>query len=171
MSQQIFQPLLAFGLTVPQLEILRQRLNVPQLVYVCGPAGGGKTRLALLIAWTYFQAYQRPFRMDGADMTDDQIRQSVKDRNCGILFNDMAVVRDYARAELCLKSHMVALGVAFDGPANASQAQDYLHAHLPNLATRDDVTVIGVGRDGDSATGRSKIDLMTTGSAFQYRAK
>lgn len=169
MSIQIFQPLLAFGLTVPQLEMLRQRLNVPQLVYVCGPAGGGKTRLALLIAWTYFQAYNRPFRMDGADMTEDQIRQSVKDRNCGILFNDMAVVRDYAKAELCLKSHMVALGVPFDGPATASQAQDYLHAHLPDMAARGDVTVIGVGRDGDSATGRSRIDFLTTGGAVKYK--
>lgn len=169
MSIQIFQPLLAFGLTVPQLETLRQRLNVPQLVYVCGPAGGGKTRLALLIAWTYFQAYNRPFRMDGAEMTEDQIRLSVKDRNCGILFNDMAVVRDYAKAELCLKSHMVAVGVPFDGPATASQAQDYLHAHLPNMAAREDVTIIGVGRDGDSATGRSRIDFLTTGGAVKYK--
>lgn len=168
MSIQIFQPLLEFGLTVPQLEMLRQRLNVPQFVYVCGPAGGGKTRLALLIAWTYFQAYKRPFRMDGAQMSEDQIRQSVKDKNCGILFNDMAIVKDYTKAALCLKTNMVALGVAFDGPASAAQAQDYLHAHLPDFAARGDVMVIGVGRGGDAATGRSRIEFLVTGGAFQY---
>jgi ABC-type uncharacterized transport system YnjBCD ATPase subunit len=161
MSYQIFQPLLEFGLTVPQLETLRQRLNVPQIVYVCGPAGGGKTRLALLIAWTYFQAYKRPFRMDGAEMNDDQIKQSAKARNCGILFNDMTAVQDYAKAELCLKNNMVAIGVPFDGPAGANQAKEYLQAFLPAVTSRSDVTIIGVGRPGDAARGRSQIDLLT----------
>lgn len=162
MSHQIFQPLLEFGLSVPQLEILRQRLNVPQLVYVCGPAGGGKTRLALLIAWTYFQAYKRPFRTDGADMSDDQIRQSARDRNCGILFSDLAVVTDYAKLGLCVNSHMVGVGVPFDGPSTAAQAKDYLFAHLPGFSSRGDVTIIGVARDENTILAQQyRIDLVT----------
>lgn len=150
----VFQPLLEFGLTVPQLETLRQRMNVPQMVYVCGPAGSGKTRLAMLIAWSYFQAHKRPFRMDGAEMSDEQIRQSARERNCGILFNDLAVVADYAKAGTCVDSHMVAVGVPFDGPGNASQARDYLFAHLPAFATRSDVTIIGVAQ-------KSRIEIIT----------
>lgn len=158
----IFHPLLDFGVTVPQLEILRQRMNVPQLVYVCGPAGGGKTRLAMLIAWTYFQAHKRPFRMDGADMSHEQIRQSAREKNCGILFNDLAVAPDYFKAGLCVDSHMVALGVPFDGPPAAEQARDYLFAYLPKFAIRSDVTVLAVARDENTVLAQKyRIDLLT----------
>lgn len=158
----IFHPLLDFGVTVPQLETLRQRMNVPQLVYVCGPAGGGKTRLAMLIAWTYFQAHKRPFRMDGADMSDDQIRKSAGDRTCGILFNDLAATADYAKAGLCVDSHMVALGVPLDGPGTAKQARDFLFAHLPKFANRNDVTVLAVARDENTILAQKyRIDLLT----------
>ena len=158
----IFHPLLDFGLTVPQLEILRQRMNVPQMVYVCGPAGGGKTRLAMLIAWTYFQAHKRPFRMDGAEMSDEQIRQSARERNCGILFNDLTAVPDYAKAGVCVDSHMVALGVPFDGPPVAWQAREYLLAYLPKFATRKDVTILAVARDENTVLAQKyRIDLLT----------
>ncbi|HLT78951.1 MAG TPA: hypothetical protein VKZ87_16325 [Ferrovibrio sp.] len=147
---------------MPQLEILRQRMNVPQMVYVCGPAGGGKTRLAMLIAWTYFQAHKRPFRMDGADMSPDQIRQSAREKNCGILFNDLSAAPQYAKAALCVDSHMVALGVPFDGPGTAAQAREFLYAYLPKFALRRDLTVLAVARS-EAALGRqqAKVDLLT----------
>ncbi|WP_374300032.1 hypothetical protein [Ferrovibrio sp.] len=154
MSQQIFRSLTDFGFSAPQLQILRERLAVPQFVYFSGPAGGGKTKAALMVAWTYFQALNRPLRIDGQDMTTDQIRQAAKEHNAGILFNDMASVHDYMKAGYCLDCRMIALGIAFDGPAIAAQAHAYLLAYLPGLAIRNDVTVIAVG-PGNEETGFS----------------
>ncbi|WP_300304724.1 hypothetical protein [Ferrovibrio sp.] len=162
MSQQIFRSLTDFGFSIPQLQILRDRLSVPQFVYFSGPAGGGKTKASLMVAWTYFQAFNRPLRIDGQDMTTDQIRQAAKEHNAGILFNDMASVHDYMKAGYCLDCRMVALGTAFDGPAKAGHAYAYLLAHLPTLATRNDVTVIAVGPDDeDPDNHRHSIDFHT----------
>lgn len=152
MSQQIFRSLTDFGFSAPQLQILRERLTVPQFVYFSGPAGGGKTKAALMVAWTYFQALNRALRIDGQDMTTEQIRQAAKEHNTGILFNDMASVHDYMKAGYCLDCRMIALGIAFDGPAIAAQAHAYLLAYLPGLAIRNDVTVIAVG-PGDEEVG------------------
>lgn len=149
MSQQIFRSLTDFGFSIAQLQTLRERLSVPQFVYFSGPAGGGKTKAALMVAWTYFQALNRPIRFDGQDITTDQIRQAAKEHNYAILFNDMASVHDYMKAGYCLDCRMIALGIAFDGPASAAQAHAYLLAYLPGLATRNDVTVIAVGRDSE----------------------
>jgi hypothetical protein len=162
MSQSFYQTMPSFGFSAPQIETLRQRLSVPQFVYVCGPAGGGKTRAALLVAWTFFHSLGRPFRNDGQDMTTEQIRQAARDHNAGTLFNDMAAVQDYMKAGFCLDCRMVALGLAFDGPAKANHAHAYLLAYLPSLATRSDVTVIGVERDNEAEEERYTVDLLTT---------
>jgi len=162
MPNRIFQSLPDFGFTTPQLEILRQRLSVPQFVYVSGPAGGGKTTAALLLAWAYFQAANRPFRADGQDMTTAQILEAARVHNAGILFNDLAAPQDYMKAGYCLDCRMVAVGIAFDGPAIARQAHAYLLAYLPGLAARDDVTILGVELDEDSEIERYRIDLQTS---------
>src|SRR3546814_1418612 len=104
------------------LEILHQRLSVPQFVYVSGPAGGGKTTAALMLAWAYFQTANRPFRTDGQDMTTAQILEAAKDHNAAILFNDLAAQQDYMKAGYCLDCRMVSIGITFDAPAIDRQA-------------------------------------------------
>ena len=159
MSQRTFHSLSDFGFTPLQVQTLQHRLGAPQFLYVSGPAGSGKTKAALLLAWTFFQAYHRPFRIDGQDMTTAQIRQAATEQNAGILFHDLASTHDYMKAGYCLDCHMTAIGIAFDGPSDASHANAYLMAQLPALTTRDDVAVIGVERDDDSQTERYRIDL------------
>lgn len=160
MPQHFYQSLSDFGFTRQQVEIIGNRLELPQFVYVCGPAGGGKTRAALMIAWTFFQNLGRPFRTDGQDMSLEQIRQAAREHNSGILFHDMAARQDYLKAGYCLDCRMVALGIAFDGPPQASYAHALLLGYLPNLAIRSDVMVIGVDRDEEDPEGRHKIDLL-----------
>lgn len=160
MSQRIYQSLPDFGFTLSQVEILRQRLSVPQFVYVSGPAGGGKTKAALMLAWSFFQAENRPFRVDGQDMTAAQIREAAQAHNAGILFHDMAASQDYMKAGYCLDCRMVAIGTAFDGPAVASHAHAYLLAFLPALSTRDDVLVLAVERDEDADVERYRVDML-----------
>lgn len=163
MSQQIYNPLAAFGFTDLHVQTLAVRLAVPQFVYVSGPAGGGKTKAALMVALAYFQAINRPYRIDGQDMTTAQIRQAAAERNTGIVFHDMASPHDYMRAGYCVDCRMIAIGIAFDGPANAEAAYAHLLGHLPTLVMRQDVTVIGVDRTVDDAeVERYKIDLYTT---------
>lgn len=95
-------------------------------------------------------------------MTSEDIRKAAQEHNAGILFHDMAAPQDYARAGYCLDCRMVALGIAFDGPAKAAHAHAYLLAFLPGLSTRQDVTVVGVDRDPDSEDeAKHKIDLYT----------
>lgn len=131
----------------------------PQFLYISGPAGGGKTKAALLLAWTFFQAYRRPFRIDGQDMTTAQIRQAAIDQTAGILFHDLASAHDYLKAGYCFDCHMTAIGIAFDGLPNATYAHAYLLSHLPALAGREDVTVIGIDRVDDSDIERYKADI------------
>ncbi len=159
MSTRNFQSLPDFGFTPLQVQTLQHRLAAPQFLYVSGPAGGGKTKAALLLAWTFFQAYRRPFRIDGQDMTTAQIREAAVGGNAGILFHDLASAHDYLKAGYCLDCRMTAIGIAFDGPSQASHANAYLMAQLPALTTRSDVTVIGVERDHDSEIERYRIDL------------
>src|SRR3546814_12240680 len=71
----------ALPISNTQLEILRQRLSVPQFVYVSGPAGGGKSTAALMLAWAYFQTANPPFRPDGKDMTSAQTLEAAKGHN------------------------------------------------------------------------------------------
>jgi hypothetical protein len=162
MPRRIFQSLPDFGFSSAQLEILRQRLSVPQFVYVSGPAGGGKTTAALMLAWAYFQAGKRPFRTDGQDMTTAQIKDAAKAHNAGILFNDLAAPQDYMKAGYCLDCRMVAIGIAFDGPAHARAAHAYLLSWLPGLAARDDVTILAVEQDETADIERYRIDLQTS---------
>jgi energy-coupling factor transporter ATP-binding protein EcfA2 len=159
MSQHTFHSLPDFGFTQLQVQTLQHRLVTPQFLYISGPAGGGKTKAALLLAWTFFQAYRRPFRIDGQDMTTAQIRQAAIEKNAGILFHDLASTHDYMKAGYCLDCHMTAIGIAFDGPSAAGHAHAHLVARLPALTTRDDVTVVGVERDEDSDIERYRIDL------------
>lgn len=162
MPKRIFQSLPDFGFTTTQLEILRQRLSVPQFVYVSGPAGGGKTTAALMLAWAYFQTANRPFRTDGQDMTTAQILEAAKNHNAAILFNDLAAPQDYMKAGYCLDCRMVSIGIAFDGPAVARQAHAYLLGWLPALGARDDVTILAVEQDEDSDIERYRIDMLTS---------
>lgn len=160
MSQRAFQSLPDFGFTPLQVQTLQQRLRAPQFLYISGPAGGGKTKAAMLLAWTFFQAYRRPFRIDGQDMTTTQIRQAAIEQNAGILFHDLASSHDYMKAGYCTACHMTTVGIAFDGPSSAAHAHAALMARLPDLTARDNVIVIGVERDEDSTEiERYKIDL------------
>ncbi|WP_341703725.1 ATP-binding protein [Ferrovibrio sp.] len=162
MPKRIFESLPDFGFTRQQLEILHPRLQVPQFVYVSGPAGGGKTTAALMLAWAYFQRVNRPFRADGQDMTTTQVREAATAHTAGILFNDMAAPQDYMKAGYCLDCRMVSFAIAFDGPAIARQAYAYLLAYLPGLASRDDVTVIAVEEDPEAEVERYRVDLLTS---------
>ena len=159
MPKRIFQSLPDFGFTTTQLEILHQRLSVPQFVFVSGPAGGGKTTAALMLAWAYFQAASRPFRADGQDMSTAQIREAAAGHNAGILFNDLAAPQDYMKAAYCFDCRMVAIGTPFDGPASARAAHAYLLSWLPALAARDDVTILAVEQDETSEIERYRIDM------------
>jgi hypothetical protein len=159
MSQHTLQSLPDFGFSIDQIRLLQSRLARPQFVFISGPAGGGKTKAALLLAWTFFQAYHRPLRIDGQDMTTAQIRQAAIDRTAGILFHDLASVHDYMKAGYCFDCHMTAIGIAFDGLPNAIYAHAYLLAQLPALTAREDVTVIGVDRIDDGETERYKVDM------------
>lgn len=160
MPRRIFQSLPDFGFTNTQLEILRQRLSTPQFVYVSGPAGGGKTTAALMLAWAFFQAAERPFRTDGQDMSTAQIREAAKAHTAGILFNDLAASQDYIKAGYCLDCRMTSIGIPFDGPANARHAQIYLLSWLPALAARDDVIILAVEQDETSEIERYRIDML-----------
>jgi energy-coupling factor transporter ATP-binding protein EcfA2 len=162
MSQRTFQSLPDFGFTIEQVRQLQLRLTTPQFVYISGPAGGGKTKAALLLAWTFFQAYRRPLRIDGQDMTTAQIRQAALEKTAAILFHDLASPHDYLKAGYCLNCHMTALGIAFDGLPIASYAHAYLLAQLPDLTTREDLVIIGVERDETSEIERYKIDMHMT---------
>lgn len=159
MSQHHFQSLPDFGFSFDQVRQLQSRLARPQFVFISGPAGGGKTKAALLLAWTFFQAYRRPFRIDGQDMTTAQIRQAALDKTTGILFHDLASAHDYLKAGYCFDCRMTAIGIAFDGLPTAVYAHAQLLAQLPGLAAREDVTVIGIDRDHDSETERYKVDM------------
>lgn len=159
MPQHNFQSLPDFGFTFEQVRQLQARMARPQFLFISGPAGGGKTKAALLLAWTFFQAYRRPFRIDGQDMTTAQIRQAAIDRTAGILFHDLASAHDYLKAGYCFDCHMTAIGVAFDGLPNAVYAHAQLLAQLPALAGREDVTVIGIDRAEDGATERYKVAM------------
>lgn len=159
MSQRNFQSLPDFGFSLEQVRMLQQRLTRPQFVYISGPAGGGKTKAALLLAWTFFQAYRRPFRIDGQDMTTAQIREAALQKTAGILFHDLASAHDYLKAGYCFDCHMTAIGIAFDGLPNAAYAHARLVSQLPALATRDDITVIGIDRADEDGIERYKADL------------
>lgn len=159
MSQRNFQSLPDFGFSIDQVRQLQARMVRPQFLFISGPAGGGKTKAALLLAWTFFQAYRRPFRIDGQDMTTAQIRQAAIDKTAGILFHDLASAHDYLKAGYCFDCHMTAIGIAFDGLPNAGYAHAHLLARLPALTTREDVTVIGIDRVEDSDTERYKVDM------------
>lgn len=158
MPQHKLQSLPDFGFSFDQVRQLQARMARPQFLFISGPAGGGKTKAALLLAWTFFQAYHRPFRIDGQDMTTAQIRQAAIDRTAGILFHDLASAHDYLKAGYCFDCHMTAIGIAFDGLPNATYAHAQLLAQLPGLAAREDVTVIGVDR-ADGEAERYKVDL------------
>jgi energy-coupling factor transporter ATP-binding protein EcfA2 len=162
MSQRTFQSLPDFGFSIEQVRQLQLRLTTPQFVYISGPAGGGKTKAALLLAWTFFQAYRRPFRIDGQDMTTAQIRQAALDKNTGILFHDLASPHDYLKAGYCLNCHMTAIAIAFDGLPNAAYAHAYLLSQLPDLTTREDIVILGIERDDQSEMERYKVDLHLT---------
>lgn len=161
MSQRNFQSLPDFGFTIPQVQIIHQRLAAgAQFVYISGPAGGGKTKAAMLLAWTFFQAYRRPFRIDGQDMTTAQIRQAAIDKTAGILFNDLASAHDYMKANYCFDCHMTAMSTVFNGPSKASHANAYLLAALPALTARNNsVITLGIERDEDSEEERYKVDI------------
>lgn len=162
MSQHVYNPLAGFGFSDQQVALLRQRTSVPQLIYVSGPAGGGKTKIGLMLALTFFQAYKRPFRTDGQDITTEQIKQAAKDHNHCIVFNDLASPHDYMRLGYCIDCRMVGIGIAFDGPPRAESAYAQLLAFMPSLAIRQDVTVIGVERiDDGSDAEQYRIDLYT----------
>lgn len=159
MPSHNFQSLPDFGFSFEQIRQLQARMARPQFLYISGPAGGGKTKAALLLAWTFFQAYRRPFRVDGQDMTTTQIRQAALEGTHGILFHDLASPHDYLKAGYCFDCHMTAIGIAFDGLPNAAYAHSYLLVQLPALATRVDVTVIGIDRVNDSETERYMVDM------------
>lgn len=160
MSQHVYNPLAAFGFSDQQIALLRYRTSVPQLIYVSGPAGGGKTKIGLMMALTFFQAYQRPFRTDGQDITTEQIKQAAKEHNHCIVFNDLASPHDYMRLGYTVDCRMVGLGIAFDGPSRADAAYAQLLGHLPTLAIRQDVTVVGVERvDTEDGSEQYRIDL------------
>lgn len=159
MSQNIYNPLATYGFSEEHVGILRIRLAMPQFVFVSGPAGAGKTKVALAVTMSFFQAYNRPFRVDGQDMTTAQILQAAKEHNAGIVFNDMASAHDYMRAGYCVDCRMIAIGIPFDGPAQSEAAYAQLLSQLPGLAIRQDVTVIGVDRDPD--TENYRIDFYT----------
>lgn len=159
MSQRTFQSLPDFGFSIDQVRQLQSRLARPQFLFLSGPAGGGKTKAALLLAWTFFQAYRRPFRIDGQDMTTAQIRQAAIDRTAGILFHDLASAHDYMKAGYCFDCHMTAIGIAFDGLPNAVYAHAHLLGQLPTLTAREDVTVIGIDRIDDGETERYTVDM------------
>jgi len=162
MSQHVYNPLAAFGFSDQQIALLRHRTSIPQLIYVSGPAGSGKTKVGLMLALTFFQAYKRPFRTDGQDLTTAQIQQMAKEHNHCIVFNDLASPHDYMRAGYCVDCRMVGLGIAFDGPSRAEAAYAQLLGYLPSLAIRQDVTVIGVDRDeAEPGAERYRIDLYT----------
>ncbi len=146
MSQRNFQSLPDFGFSFDQVRLLQARMARPQFLFISGPAGGGKTKAALLLAWTFFQAYRRPFRIDGQDMTTAQIRQAAIEKTAGILFHDLASPHDYLKAGYCFDCHMTAISIAFDGPPQAVHAHAHLMVRLPALTTRNDVTVIGIDR-------------------------
>ena len=159
MSQRHFQSLPDFGFSFEQVRQLQARMTRPQFLYISGPAGGGKTKAALLLAWTFFQAYHRPFRIDGQDMTTAQIRQAAIDRTAGILFHDLASAHDYLKAGYCFDCHMTEIGIAFDGLPNAVYAHTQLLAQLTGLAAREDVTVIGIERADEDGVERYKADM------------
>lgn len=160
MSQRSFQSLPDFGFSIDQVRQLQARMARSHFIYISGPAGGGKTKAALLLAWTFFQAYRRPFRIDGQDMTTAQIRQAAIDRTTGILFHDLASAHDYLKAGYCFDCHMTAIGIAFDGLPTASYAHAHLISQLPGLATREDVVVIGIDRADEDGIERYKVDMV-----------
>lgn len=162
MPQHNFQSLPDFGFSLEQVRQLQLRLTRPQLIYISGPAGGGKTKAALLLAWTFFQAYRRPFRIDGQDMTTAQIRQVALEKTAGILFHDLASAHDYLKAGYCFDCHMTAIGIAFDGLSDTMYAHAHLLAQLPAMATRDDIIVIGIDRVQDSDLEQYKVDMHVT---------
>jgi hypothetical protein len=159
MSQHNFQSLPDFGFSIDQVRQLQARIARPHFLFISGPAGGGKTKAALLLAWTFFQAYRRPFRIDGQDMTTAQIRQAAIEKTAGILFHDLASAHDHLKAGYCFDCHMTAIGIAFDGVANAAHAHANLLSQLPALATREDVAVIGIERADEDGLERYKVDL------------
>ncbi len=159
MSSRNFQSLPDFGFNIDQVRQLQARMARPNFLFISGPAGGGKTKAALLLAWTFFQAYRRPFRIDGQDMTTAQIRQAAIEKTAGILFHDLASAHDFLKAGYCFDCHMTAIGIAFDGPPNATYAHANLLAQLPGLATREDVTVIGIERADEDGLERYRADL------------
>ena len=159
MSSRNFQSLPDFGFNFDQVRQLQARMLRPQFLYISGPAGGGKTKAALLLAWTFFQAYRRPFRIDGQDMTTAQIRQAAIEKTAGILFHDLASPHDYLKAGYCFDCHMTAIGIAFDGLPNATHAHATLLTQLPALATREDIAVIGIDRADEDGVERYKADI------------
>jgi energy-coupling factor transporter ATP-binding protein EcfA2 len=162
MTHHAYNSLAAFGFSDQHIAMLRYRLSVPQFVYISGPAGGGKTKVGLMLALAFFQAYQRPFRTDGQDMTTAQIMQAAKEHNTGIVFNDLASPHDYMRAGYCVDCRMVALGIAFDGPSRGEAAYAQLLTYLPSLAIRQDVIVVGVERgEIEGGAEQYRIDLYT----------
>jgi hypothetical protein len=162
MSQQAYNPLAVFGFSSQQINTLRVRLAVPQFVYVSGPAGGGKTKIALLLAVHFFQAYKRPIKLEGQDLGTAQILQAAREQTVGVLFNDLASPHDYMRAGYCVDCRMIAVGVAIDGPSRADAAYAQLLSRLPAFAMRQDVTVIGVEREEADGVESWHIDMHTS---------
>lgn len=158
MPSRVFSSLADFGFNPADVQELQRRLVYPCVVFVSGPAGGGKSPCATMIGWFLFQGVNRPFRIDGAQMTPEQVRELAVQRNHGILFHDVTTQADLAKVAYCADCRMVAIANAVVGEAKAGAAHQALMRFNPAFAMRKDLIIIGVEPNLEAPEERYHID-------------
>lgn len=158
MPTRVFTSLVDFGFKPDDANQLAQRLKFSHIVFIAGPAGGGKTVCATMIGWFLFQGIKRPFRADGAQMSNDQVREAARAGTHGIFFNEVATQVDLVKVAYASDCHMVSLATSVIAEAKTPQIFQILNFFNPKVATRKNIILIGVEPNQESAEERYHVD-------------
>jgi len=158
MPSRVFTSLVDFGFKPDDASQLTQRLKYSHVVFIAGPPGGGKTACATMIGWFLFQGVKRPFRADGAQLTNEQVREAARAGTHGIFFNEVATQADLVKVAYASDCHMVSLATSVIAEPKVPQIYQILNFFNPKVAARKNIILIGVEQDENAPEERYKVD-------------
>lgn len=158
MVSRVFKSLEDFGFMPADAQHLAQRLRYSHVVFIAGPPGGGKTTCATMVGWFLFQGMKRPFRADGAQLTNEGVRDAARQGTHGLFFNEVATQADLTKVVYAADCRMVSLATSVIAEPKVPQIFQILNFFNPGVAARKDLIIIGVEPDPDSAEERFKVD-------------
>ncbi len=158
MVSRIFKSLPDFGFAPADAQQLAQRLRYSHVVFIAGPPGGGKTACATMIGWFLFQGVKRPFRADGAQLSNEAVREAAVQGNHGIFFNEVTTQADLTKVGYAADCHMVSLATSVIAEAKVPQIAQILTFFNPTFAARKNLIILGVEPEPDAPEERFRVD-------------